>query len=248
MKKLVLLLCLTVIIFSCKKKDQYGIHQPTKDYRRAPTVFIDTASVSGIMVLNKFEPHNTVLAYAEQWGWFYDDAHSRYIPMNIVQFNKHNLLQAHQDIHDFNDVIYPAYLYNSEINLTIDSIHWEVRDTTDHILLDYVHFSHFPECINVVPDSANWSTGLSLQFDSTTVKGADSVYLWINAGSGFGYISKIVSTQYGTLKLDLSDLHQHTDKIYVTLTAFTNTVQTFNGRSYAFIKQDISYYSINMTQ
>jgi len=237
-----------VTLFSCAKKDQPTLSPPVVEYRHAPDVRIDTSNIAGIMLINNDGSLWSSDQQSAAWAWFYNDAHSRYIAMQS-KIAGIRLRQVYPDSHERNYVVYPTYLYTLNLGSSVDTTtHWELHDSVGAPLFSFEHAGVFPTCSGVVPANANWSAGLMLTIDTVTVKGADSIYILIRTGSGISRISKTIGTAPATVNIDLSTINDNTSNIYATLTAFTYTLQTFNGKTYAFIKQNTSHYTVAMTQ
>lgn len=252
---------LSCILFtSCTKQESSG-HQgypQTPTYEKAPQIPIDTNLVEGVMLAERVSyNYSEGSNNGDTWVWFYDKDHSSYLRMDTLTFNGHEGDEVCYWPSGVPFPIYPPNLYHamggSCSSYHMDSsINWRAVNDSNNINIQYNYTGAFPHYSAKIPTTASATTGLTFLFDSSTITGADSVRVTIENHWGTNplrLVSKTFSANAGNVVIDFNSIMSpNTDGLAVALTLFTYTIQTFNGKDYAFIKQDMISANVKPTQ
>ncbi len=135
----------------------------------------------------------------------------------------------------------------SDLGLT-GGASWDVSGNGSVPAFTYSHGSTFPSFSGTLPKTITKANGVSFTFSSSTVKNADSVYVFIASGSNT--FIKGYAANAGTIKVtsaELSNLAKVSDNtaILEVLPVKINVV-TKNGKKYAFIKEEAIVRYINI--
>jgi hypothetical protein len=125
---------------------------------------------------------------------------------------------------------------------------WNVSGSSAVTAFSYNHSVDFPDYTGDVPTSVTKADGLKLTFNSSTLKGADSVYVVVAGGSQSftkGYAAN--AGQITISSSDLKDLPTVSDNSAVLeICPFKYNEVVKNGKNYFFIKEQAIVKSVNI--
>lgn len=254
MKRICFGLSCLVFLYSCKKNAPSSGHGPTyqpSTHYVAPQVPLDTSLFAGIMVVDRFGA-----GAEEEWAWFYNETHAAYIPMDHLTFNGISADAPYYRPDYVEAPTYTPHLYHTS-NTTPpnwghstfymdSSVFWVVYSDSSGIDFHYDFKGVYPFYLGSVPEQASTSVGLTLQLDSTTVYGADSVQITVSTDQFQGKaIRQFFSASQGAALVDLSAFAGFSSA-NVEVRPYKLSVQIFNGKSYAFLKEWKTFVKVKL--
>ncbi len=253
MKKLRKAMVLVImLLYSCSKSEYPGHGQQGPGdtvLSKAPEVPLDTSQVAGVFLMKK------VNVLTEVWVWIYNDQHTAYLPLDTVLFNgfscKEGFFWPSNNI-----ILYPENLYHTEnvrdvtyyLNYRIDSsVRWQAKSEGNAINIDYEQTGVFPAYSDSMSTTMNISTGLTFNFDSLHLVGADSIQLTF--GNNADSLTRTFEAKQGMVNISYPELAfllkgQEAFAGYFKYTAYKLSVQYIGGRNYAFIKEQSKGISV----
>lgn len=129
-----------------------------------------------------------------------------------------------------------------------DGSDWNISGGSDVQAFTYNHNIDFPDYKGTLPSSVTKSSGLELTFNSSTLTGADSVYVLVAAGDKS--VLKSYKATAGKVSISASDLQSLptvTDNTaFLEVCPFKYTEVVRNGKNYFFIKEQAVVTGINI--
>jgi hypothetical protein len=126
---------------------------------------------------------------------------------------------------------------------------WSVSGNSNVSAISYAHGTTFPEYTGDVPTSITKANGLSFNFNSSNVKYADSVYVFIATSNGTTFI-KAFGANAGSVSISASELSNlptnSNSSAFLEVIPVTYTVQNISGKRYAFIKEQACVKNVNI--
>lgn len=125
---------------------------------------------------------------------------------------------------------------------------WTVAGSSNVTGFSHSHATTFPKFTGTVPTTVTKSNGVTLTLNSSTVSGADSVYVLVAAGNTS--VLKSFAANAGTVTIsasDLSSLPNVSDNTALfEVCPFNYSFATKNGKKYVFIKEEAIVKNINI--
>ncbi|OSZ82722.1 hypothetical protein CAP35_05520 [Chitinophagaceae bacterium IBVUCB1] len=125
---------------------------------------------------------------------------------------------------------------------------WSVGGAGSVAAFSYDHMGTFPNYSGTLPTSVTKSSGVTLTLNSSTVSGADSVYVVIAAGSSS--FTKGYSATAGSITISTSDLSSlptvSDNTALMQVCPFKYLINTIGGKKYVFIKEQAIVKNINI--
>jgi hypothetical protein len=142
-----------------------------------------------------------------------------------------------------------AYLKKSASLGIGDKIEWRVNGNGFVQQFIYRDTVLFPKYKGSFPTTINKSTGLWLQFDSTTVLHADSVRVWID-DTYHHIIEQTFSAKAGMVNLSaaaLASLQTINDQTaIIAIMPYAGTVKVYSNKGFFFAREQRLYRSVNI--
>jgi hypothetical protein len=145
--------------------------------------------------------------------------------------------------------INPYFAFNIDTNTR-----WEVSGSSEIPAFVYNYMGTFPDYKGALPFTISKATGLTLTFDSTTVTGADSVYIAIADSLLQHVYDTFASATAGAFHISPSDLAKFSNVFtysgvtgaWIKIYPYKYTVQTFGGKQFAFVKEREIWHAITI--
>lgn len=135
----------------------------------------------------------------------------------------------------------------SDLKFTSGS-NWNVAGSSSVTGFSHSHSSAFPIFSGTIPTSVTKSSGITLTLNSSTVSGADSVYVLVAAGNTS--VLKSFAANAGTVTISASDLsalpNVSDNTALFEVCPFNYTFATKNGKRYVFVKEQAVVKNINI--
>lgn len=142
-----------------------------------------------------------------------------------------------------------AYIGGTPSDLDFDNTSkWNVAGSSDVPAFSHDHNTAFPEYSGDVPSTITKANGISLSFTSSTLSGADSVYVVIAAGDKS--IVKSYGAKAGSVTIPASDLQSlpaiSDNSAVFEICPFSYDEAVKNGKTYFFIKELAIVRAVNI--
>lgn len=248
-----LIVMLSVITFSsCSKKDEVTNPNNPNNPSQGPTPYTPTpANVNGAFVgikmryayTNSQIPIPVEIESEIAVGAVYQGtSNSNLIDAGAITMNSHTLEKQSN-----NSYLKSAFIGQTPSTLGLDNgANWNIGGNGSVSGFSYNHTGSFPSYTGTLPTSVTRSSGLTLSMSG--LSNADSVYVFIAAGNqtvfkGFGGNVNSVTLTAADLQ-NLPTVGDNTAYLEVLPVKFS--MQTFNGKTYAFIKERAVVASVNI--
>ncbi|MBS1772749.1 MAG: hypothetical protein JST82_07810 [Bacteroidetes bacterium] len=138
----------------------------------------------------------------------------------------------------------------SSLDLDNSGVAWSVSGNSGNGVpaITYTHSGSFPNYSATMPTSITKSSGISFTFSSSTLTGADSVYVVIASGSKS--LTKSYLATAGTVTISASDLSGFAtvsdNSALLEVCPFKYIINTYSGKQYVFIKEQAVVRNINI--
>jgi hypothetical protein len=214
----------------------------------SPTVAGVDGALIAIRMMYKVEQMGVNLDVASDIATaiFYDNTGSNMVEGGTVSVNNVNLEKQQN-----NSYSKMATAGSTPSDLDLDGgASWNVTGNSSSNVpsFSYGFGSNFPSYTESLPSSITKSSGISFNFNSTTIKNADSVYVAIIAGNK--QIIKSYGASAGSVTIsasDLSSLPAVSDKTaYLEILPIKMLVRSYSGKEYVLIKEQAVVASINI--
>lgn len=171
---------------------------------------------------------------------------SSYVLAGNVSVNNVNL-PLDSMLYGVHVVDYSCYQNYDVSNTWLDNSvnHWMVSGGEYTPPIDAYVPATFPDFTGTLPHSFSHTSDLSFTFNSSNTTDADSAYI-ILYFTGFIFRSNTVSAKNGVATISAASLHaelndnnyqEYSSSALINVVVYTDTVQTFNNKRFAFIKQ-----------
>lgn len=214
----------------------------------SPTIAGIDGALIAIRMMYKVEQMgvNVDVASDIATAMFYDNTGSNMVDGGNVSVNKINLEK--QQNNSYNKM---ATTGSTPSELELDGgASWNVAGNSSNNVpsFSYNFGSNFPSYTESLPATITKSSGLSFNFNASTVKNADSVYIAIITNNK--QVIKSYAATAGSVTIsasDLSSLPAVSDKTaYLEVLPIKMIVRSYSGKGYLFIKEQAVIASINI--
>ncbi|RYD56859.1 MAG: hypothetical protein EOP56_10735 [Sphingobacteriales bacterium] len=214
----------------------------------APTIAGVDGALIAISMKYKVEQMGINVDVASEIGTaiLYDGSRSNIVDGGTVTLNSVNLEK--QTNNSYNKMA-TAGMTPSDMDMD-GGASWNVagNSSTGIPAFSYNFGSNFPSYTETLPSSITKANGISFNFNSNTVKNADSVYVAIITNSK--QVIKSYAANAGSVTIsasDLSSLPAISDKTaYLEVLPIKMTIRSFSNKEYVFIKEQAIVSSINI--
>ncbi len=233
--RLIGLLVIVPFLFfsSCQKKEDYPITEKPLLY----------GFLSAIQNQEKLISGSDTLTVINQMGYarFLGDPNipNVFVDAGIVTLNDSELTK------DVNN----QYLKIAN-NLQLDNaIHWKVAGAGILPSFSFNDTIFFPSYIGALPSIVDKNAGLNLLLDTSTVKGADSVRIYIDDG-GNNIVQKTFSATAGNIQIMPSDLSVlntvNNQTAYLGIYPYAGKLKSISNKGFYFIREARRGQSVNI--
>lgn len=256
-----------LLLYSCKKSENKPAAPPVvPTHVSPPGIPVILTNCSGVMLsrMLTYEDRDhgskTTIERTEQEAWAYFPDKSKagvYLPAGNIYLN-HKLLQpASGEL--FYPNIYPDNVYYIGANVGvpfvgIDTlIDWHMDKAGSIPPIGCRDTSDFAPYKGAFPLQVSKTEGFQMQFDSTTVPGADSVYLTISLKDKT-YTSPNYDAQKGIISITPAILQPFatvdgkTSYAQVSIHSFSYRQKKFGYQSFAFVEEGVFVFYVTISQ